>query len=158
MRAFFVSLCLVAQAWAAPIIIYDNLGEPAGGPSSDITGAVWRADRFNNVGPGGVFDISATLLMQQTAPGVAQVDVFSDSGLAPGTLVGSLVSPLVYTSTMGLNSFTGTIALAANTSYGWCCTLSAAPTIGNSQIRTMAPGRALICIMDSVLTRARVGA
>ena len=41
-----------------------------------------------------------TLLMQMDDTGVAEVDIYTDSGFQPDTLVGALTSPATYPSTL----------------------------------------------------------
>jgi hypothetical protein len=61
---------------------------------------------------------SVTLLLDQITAGSATVKIYSDGGLQPGSLVGTLTSPASYSATLAKTTFTSSgISLSANSTY-----------------------------------------
>ena len=61
---------------------------------------------------------TVTLLLSASSGGQAQLSLYSDDGLRPGNLIGTLVSPGSYSSTAAHTAFAGTgNALSANSTY-----------------------------------------
>lgn len=61
---------------------------------------------------------SVTLLLANTGAGQAELSIYTDGNLEPGSLVGSLVSPTSYSSTLAETIFTASgISLSANSTY-----------------------------------------
>jgi len=59
-----------------------------------------------------------TLLLANSGAGVAEVDLYSDGGFQPGSLIGALSSPSTYSSNLSATTFTNSgITLAADSTY-----------------------------------------
>ena len=96
--------------------ISNNLSGTSGGVELAI-GSSWISAGFGSGTTGGILR-SVTLLLANSAAGRAEVDIYSDAGLQPGSLVGALA--LSGSTTTGLSNTTFTasgITLAANTNY-----------------------------------------
>ncbi len=111
-----------AALTARGTVISDNTGSTTGGVEN-VTTTRWVAASFTTDASSHTLS-QVILMMANTAPGAAVVEIRSDvvatpsgSGLEPGTLVGTLTAPGAYTSVIGPNAFTGSIALSANTTY-----------------------------------------
>ena len=91
----------------------DNLADAAGGVET-VTGSEQRAASFNT-GSAAVTLTTVTLPIAMTTAGTLKVSVYTDAGLQPGTLVGTLTAPSAY-SAAG-TAFTGSVALSADTAY-----------------------------------------
>lgn len=94
----------------------DNLTQPTDGTDA-ITGDLWSAAGFST--PSSAYTLtSVTLLMDQYAPGAAELALFSDSNDMPGSLLGMLQSPASYSPSPSAAIFEGnSLSLAANTNY-----------------------------------------
>ena len=109
-----LGLVVAPGAWANTVL-FDNIGKPVA-HTDTISGPVWLAQSFITDGQSYTLD-SATLLLRQTAPGSAQVDIYSGSS-RPTIVVGILSSPAAYSASLTPVTFTASgISLAANSSY-----------------------------------------
>ncbi len=94
----------------------DNLSQSTGGIES-ATDVRWIASSFAT--DANTYTLtSVTLLLANSASGAAQLSVYTDSGLEPGTLVGVLTSPGSYPTSLAQTTFTsGSIQLSPSTTY-----------------------------------------
>jgi hypothetical protein len=82
-----------------------------------VTGTDWLTASFGT-GTSAMLLDSATLKLASTVTGSATLRLYTDGGLQPGTLVGTLTSPTSYSTTLADTTFTsGSLMLAANTTY-----------------------------------------
>jgi hypothetical protein len=120
LRLFIASGALAGLGCAGPVTLYDNL------PKSTIavvpvTSTFWTAGTFST--DNNTYSlISATLLLAApsiiTANGSADLDLYSNSGLVPGSFLATLTAPLSLTTVLGNNTFTASgITLSPNTTY-----------------------------------------
>lgn len=111
-----LSLALMAGRSAAADTLSNNLTATAGGTES-AAGSTWLAASFATGASAYTLD-SVTLLLANTGSGQATAYIYTDGGLKPGSLAGTLVSPATYSSTLAQTTFTGGgISLSANTTY-----------------------------------------
>src|SRR5262249_43689747 len=115
-----VSVLALAAAAAAGAVgaatLSDNLSEPSAGTET-AAGSKWLTASF---GTGTDADTRAavTLLLPNPTAGEARLDLYSDGGLEPGTLIATLTPPPAYSSTLAPATFTTSgVALAAATTY-----------------------------------------
>lgn len=97
---------------------FDDLSAANGG-SETVSGANWIAGSFTT-DASKYTTVAATLLLQQTgSSSPAILNLYSDGGLQPGSLLGTFTSPSTYsTSSLASTSFTlSTVTLQANTTY-----------------------------------------
>src|SRR5262245_54496822 len=80
---------LAPDAGRADIVLSDNLSAPTGGTET-ATGSTWLAAGFGSGSSGSSLTSVALLLSRAAAGGTAEVDLYTDGGLEPGTLVGVL--------------------------------------------------------------------
>ncbi len=96
--------------------ISNNLSATSGGVESAV-GSTWITAGFGSGTTGGALR-SVTLLLDNSTVGRAEVDLYSDAGLQPGSLVGTLSLSGSYTTSLSATTFTATgITLSANTNY-----------------------------------------
>ena len=118
---FSAALGLVAGSTSArgAIVLSSNLASASDGTSA-VTGSSYLASSFSTDGSAYLLN-SVGLLLQNSSAGKAELDLYSDGGLQPGTLLATLNAPTTYTTTLATNTFTaGTgsaFKLAANTTY-----------------------------------------
>ena len=91
-----------------------------------VTGSTWAASSFGTDASAYTLD-SVTLLLEESSAGTATLDIYSDGGLQPGSLVGTLTASTAYsTTTLSDTTFTASgITLAADTTY-WAVLQSSA--------------------------------
>ena len=95
---------------------FDDLSATNGG-SYTVNGSTWEAIEFRT-------DMStpsslvASLLMSQNTAGTAQLDLYSDAGLFPGSLLGTFAAPSNFSASLATSTFSlAGLTLAANTDY-----------------------------------------
>ena len=114
--ATLATLIIAPAASQADYSISDNLSGTSGGVESAVD-STWIAAGFA-AGPTGGLLSSVTLKLAEFAPGQAEVDIYSDSILEPGTLLGQLTLAGSYSATATPTTFIASgITLAANTNY-----------------------------------------
>ena len=100
----------------AQTILSNNLSSPSGGADT-ATGTNWLTASFNTNASAYTLN-NVTLLLANTSAGAAEVDIYADGGLQPGTLLGTLASPGSYSATLANTTFTTSgLSLAANSTY-----------------------------------------
>ena len=72
------------------------------GGTEAATGSTWLASSFGTASSSYQLD-SVVLLLENPVAGVAEVDIFSDGGSQPGSLIGKLTSPSSYLGPAGRN-------------------------------------------------------
>ena len=116
---FLVTLTVLAVAAPASrgdYSISNNLDGRTGGAESAV-GTSWIAAGFGSGASGGLLS-AVTLKLAEVVTGEAEVDIYSDSVLEPGSLLGRLTLAGTYSSTATATTFTASgINLAANTNY-----------------------------------------
>ena len=114
----------VPLAAGAQTTLSNNLSNTTGGTDA-VTGSTYFTSSFGT-GVSAYTLNSITLLLDNSVAGTAGLDIYKDatdyqgnSGLSPGTLVGTLISPASYsTSALADTTFTASgITLAANSTY-----------------------------------------
>lgn len=97
-------------------ILSDNLSNTSAGTLSATSGS-WFATSFGT-GASAYKLIDVSLLLAETSPGTAELDIYTDGGLQPGTFVGALTSPSSYSSALAETTFTAHgVTLSANSTY-----------------------------------------
>ena len=130
-RLALTGLTVLALAGGVPLaagaqttILSDNLNSLSSGTDA-VTGPTYFTSSFGT-GANTYTLNSVTLLLDNSIAGTAELDIYKDasdyqgnSGLVPGTLVGTLISPASYsTSALTGTTFTASgITLAANSTY-----------------------------------------
>jgi hypothetical protein len=104
----FALIALLPAAAEADVILSGNLSGPTGGTEA-ASGDTWLS----------TYKLTAlTLLLSNPTTGKAELDIYDDGGLQPGSLVGKLVSPVSYSSGLTATTFTTSgINLSANSNY-----------------------------------------
>lgn len=110
------SLFWTEQASAATI-----LSSNISNVTTDIetaSGSTWLAASFGS-GPTALSLTSATLLLRGSATNaVAQLSLYTDAGLVPGSLVATLTSPVTYSTSLASTIFASSgVTLTANSTY-----------------------------------------
>ena len=115
-------LPLLAALFAAglPILkadtISSNLTDVSAGTET-AAGSNWLSASFGTGTSSAALDM-VTFLLANSAAGTAEVDLYSDGQLAPGSLVAQLASPTTYGTTLADASFTANgVTLPANSTY-----------------------------------------
>jgi len=109
-------LCLPAIPVRAATILSDNLSAASSGTES-ASGSTWITGSFGTDASQYLLD-SFTLLLANSSTGTAEVDIYDDGGLQPGSLIGILMPPAVYSTTLAPTTFSGnSILLSANSTY-----------------------------------------
>src|SRR6266704_1861033 len=107
-------LALMGARSAAADTLSNNLTATTAGTES-ATGDTWLAASFGT-GASAYTLNSVTLLLANTTAGQAAAYIYTDSGLKPGALLGTLVAPTSNSSTVAQATFTiSGVALSANT-------------------------------------------
>lgn len=111
-----IGLASTGSTTRAGIVLSENLSNANSGVEA-ATGADWLASSFGT--DSATYRLnSVTLLLQNPTAGLAELDIYSDGGFQPGSLVGTLASPTGFSSGLSDETFTTTgITLAANTTY-----------------------------------------
>lgn len=112
-------LSFVVFAWgsARALDLSDNLSKATSGTESS-TVSRWLAASFRTDSSGANHLTSVTLLLANTEPGTAALELYSDAGLEPADLVATLTSPESYSSTPEPAIFTASgPALESGTTY-----------------------------------------
>ena len=112
---------VLIPAWAhADFTLSDNLSQPTGGAetTTDVTpGDTTLAASFGT-GFSAATLTSITLLLASPSGATAELDLYSDGGLQPGSLLGTLTSPSTLSTTAADATFTTSgLALDPNTTY-----------------------------------------
>ena len=108
---------LPRSARAAGVVLSDNITGVASGGTEAATGSTWLASSFGTGNATYEFD-NVTLLLQNPVAGAAVVQIYTDGGLQPGSLVGTLTSPSSYLGPLVETTFTADgITLAADSTY-----------------------------------------
>ncbi len=107
---------VVPRGARADFDLSDNLSQASTGTEAAI-GSNWLTSSFGT--DGSSYKLSSiTLLLANSVAGKAELDLYSDGGLEPGSLVGVLASPTAYSSTLANTTFTASgITLGANSTY-----------------------------------------
>src|SRR5262249_42151328 len=102
---------------ADSVILSDNLSAASAGTET-ATGDTWLTASFGTDGSAYTLE-SVTLLMARTSVGEqAELDLHTDGGLQPGSLVGTLTTPASIPTTLSDVTFTASgLDLAANSTY-----------------------------------------
>jgi hypothetical protein len=102
---------------AANMVLSDNVKGVSSGGTEAATGSTWLASSFST--DTSTYQLnSVTLLLENPVSGAAVVDIYSDGGLEPGSLVGALTSPSSYVGPLVETTFTASdITLSANSTY-----------------------------------------
>jgi hypothetical protein len=108
-------LFLTAPGWSVPVTLFDNLDELTVGIETMPTGLL-QAQQFLTGSSGG-FLTETVLLMQEDIAGGAVVDIYTSIADTPASLLGSLSTAGAFSSTPAEQTFTGNVALAANSAY-----------------------------------------
>jgi hypothetical protein len=122
LKAPVVELCLLCSlflAGTAPLTadtLSSNLTNTSSGTES-ATGSTWLTASFGTGSSAATLD-TISLLLASSSVGMAEVDLYSDGLLAPGSLVAQLTAPPTYSSTLANTNFTATgVTLSADTTY-----------------------------------------
>ena len=112
-----VTVVLSVGVRAGAGMIFNDLAATNGGAET-ASGTNWLTAAFTTDSTA-YTTLSTTLLLQNTSAGAAELDIYSDGGLRPGTLKSVLTSPATYSSSSLANAtFTGSgLTLSANTKY-----------------------------------------
>ncbi|MGP0063897.1 MAG: choice-of-anchor R domain-containing protein [Isosphaeraceae bacterium] len=112
-----LSIIRPPSAGASTVVLSDNITGVATGGLEAATGSIWLASSFSTGGASDTLD-SVTLLLENPVAGNATVSIYTDGGLQPGTLVGTLTSPSSYLGPLVETRFTADgITLSADTTY-----------------------------------------
>jgi hypothetical protein len=96
--------------------ISNNLSNATAGTET-ASGSTWVTASFGTGSSSSTLS-NVTLLLSNPAAGVAEVDLYSNSLLQPGSLVGTLNSPGSYSSELSNTTFSSSgLALSANSTY-----------------------------------------
>jgi hypothetical protein len=100
----------------ADVILSSNLSDTNSGTET-ATGTTYLAASFGT--DSSTYSLTTvSLLLANTSAGSAEVDLYTDDGYAPGSLVGTLTSPSTYSTSLTAQSFTSSgITLSADTTY-----------------------------------------
>ncbi len=115
LAALLGAAALPAQAQT---ILSSNLSSPSGGVDT-ATGTNWLSVSFNtNASAYTLNNVTLLLANSSAGAGTAEVDIYTDGGLQPGTLLGALTSPGSISTTLADTTFTTSgLSLAANSTY-----------------------------------------
>jgi hypothetical protein len=106
----------MAPAVSAATILSDNLSASPSGAEA-ATGSTWLTASFGTDASQYVLD-SITLLLANPTAGNAEVDVYNDGGLQPGSLIAILAAPALFSTTPAQTTFTANgTTLSANSTY-----------------------------------------
>ena len=104
------------NASAHAVVLSNNLSTASGGTEA-ATGSTWLAASFATDASAYTLD-SVTLSLANSVSGSAQLSLYSDGTLEPGSLIGTLTSPASYSSSLASTVFTsGSLSLTASTTY-----------------------------------------
>jgi hypothetical protein len=112
----FALVALLPAAAEADVILSGNLSGATGGTEA-ASGDTWLTAGFGT--DASTYKLTAvTLLLSNPTTGKAELDIYDDGGLQPGSLVGTLDSPSSYSSGLTATTFTTSgINLSANSNY-----------------------------------------
>jgi hypothetical protein len=115
-------LCALALLGTEPLaakaqdILSNNLSETTSSTEA-ASGSTWQTASFAT-GDSTYSLTSVTLLLANPSTGQARLDLYSDGNLEPGSLLGTLVSPDSYSSTLEETPFSASdITLSPNSTY-----------------------------------------
>jgi hypothetical protein len=113
---FFAALFAAGVCTIHADTISSNLANASAGTET-ATGSAWLTASFGT-GSSSVALESVTLLLANSTPGTAELDLYTNGLLSPGSLVARLTPPATYSTTLSDTSFAGTgITLAENSTY-----------------------------------------
>ncbi len=113
---WFAALFAAGACTANADTISSNLTDLSAGTET-AAGSTWLTASFGTGSSSAALD-TVTLLLANSATGVAEVDLYTDGLLGPGSLLAQLSSSTTYSSALTDVSFTGTgVTLAANSTY-----------------------------------------
>lgn len=113
---FVLILLSTLAAKADTVILSDNLSNTTAGTET-ATGLTWLTASFGTGASASNLD-SITLLLANSVAGQAMLSIYTDGGLQPGSLVGSLLSPAGYSTTLTEITFTASgLSLSTNSIY-----------------------------------------
>jgi hypothetical protein len=100
----------------AGTVLSDNLSATSGGTEA-ASGSTWLTSSFGTDASSYTLN-SVTLLLANSVGGKAEVDLYTDGGLQPGSFVGTLTAPGSYSSSLASTTFTTSgITLASDSTY-----------------------------------------
>ncbi|QEL20120.1 choice-of-anchor R domain-containing protein [Limnoglobus roseus] len=102
----------------APAVLSDNLSATTADTEAAV-GNTWLTSSFGTGASAHTLN-NVTLLLSNPTAGVAEVDIYTDGGNQPGSLVAAVTSPSTYsTSSLAATTFTSAsgVSLTANTTY-----------------------------------------
>jgi hypothetical protein len=103
-------------ASAASVVLSENLSAATGGTEA-ASGGRWLTASFGTDASSYTLE-SVTLLLANASTGQASLALYTDDGLQPGSLVGTLTSPGSYSNSLTNTTFTASgITLAGNSTY-----------------------------------------
>jgi hypothetical protein len=112
----FAALFLAGTAGLEADTISSNLSETSAGTET-ASGSTWLTASFGTGSSSAALE-AVTLLLSNSTSGAAEVDLYSDGLLAPGSPIAQLTSPATYSTALTDTSFSASgITLAANTTY-----------------------------------------
>ena len=111
-----LNFLLVSALIAHADTISSNLSNATAGTEA-ASGRTWLTASFGTDSSSSSLS-NATLLLSNPIAGVAEVDLYSNSLLQPGSLLGTLISPLSYSTSLSNTTFSGNgLTLSANSTY-----------------------------------------
>ena len=110
-------ICAIAAALTLSAdTISSNLSNTTAGTEA-AAGDTWLTASFGTDSSSAVLS-SVILLLSNPIPGAAELDLYTDTTLQPGSLVGTLTAPASYTTALSGVTFTsGGLSLSGNTTY-----------------------------------------
>ncbi len=115
-RWVLVAIFLLGGGGAKAAVFFNDLSAANGG-SETASGVNWLTATFTT-DSSAYTQLSATLLLGNPTAGSAELDLYSDGGLQPGSPLAVLSSPASYTSALSNTTFSQSgLSLASNTTY-----------------------------------------
>lgn len=112
----FVTLLVAGSLKLSADTISTNLSNASAGVET-ATGTTWLTVSFGTGSSAAILQ-DITLLLANSITGVAELDLYTNGTLQPGSLVGTLTSPATYTSSLSEITFAGdALTLSANSTY-----------------------------------------
>src|SRR5437879_3498407 len=109
-------LASIRQDAHAQVILSNNLSNATTGTEA-ATGNRWLTSSFGT-GTSAYTLSSVTLLLANSTSGTARLDLYSDGGLEPGSLISTLTPPASFPTTLGNATWTSNgVTLSLNTTY-----------------------------------------
>src|SRR5437868_1092875 len=111
-----VALLLLCTARASAAVFFNDLAAANGG-SESASGSNWLTATFTT-DSSSYTQLSATLLLSNPTAGAAELDLYSDGGLQPGSQLAVLSPPASYARSLTNTTFSKSgISLTPNTTY-----------------------------------------